>query len=88
MPDALEELFLARTDRNTNGTISHEWDRVLFWRDMERLIDGGFARPVACPPENESSRRNRRCFRDTATGIVYMYVEGWERGSPEFRKLA
>ena len=28
------------------------------------------------------------CFRELASGEIYVYVAGWERGSAEFRKLA
>jgi hypothetical protein len=40
-PGVLEDLFRTRTDRNSNGTISAEWDQVLLWRDIQRLIADG-----------------------------------------------
>jgi hypothetical protein len=86
MPGALEDIFRTRTDNNTKGTISTEWNRVLLWRDLERLMKDGFVESIACPSDAESFLRERQCFRDLATGEVYVYVAGWERGSPEFRK--
>jgi hypothetical protein len=35
----------------------------------------------------DSDFRERKYFRDLGTGEMYIYVSGWERGSPEFRKL-
>jgi hypothetical protein len=52
VPGALEDLFLARTDNNTNGTISTEWNRVLLWRDLERLMNDGFVGSINCPRVN------------------------------------
>lgn len=86
MPGALEDLFLARTDNNTKGTISTEWNRVLLWRDLERLVKDGSVERIECPAEAELLPRERQCFRDLGTGEAYVYVAGWERGSPEFRK--
>jgi hypothetical protein len=86
VPGALEDLFLARTDNNTNGTISTEWNRVLLWRDLERLMNDGFVGSINCPSDTEGRFREKQCFRDVGTGEIYVYVAGWERGSPEFRK--
>ncbi|HEX6495213.1 MAG TPA: hypothetical protein VF018_07010 [Acidobacteriaceae bacterium] len=86
MAGVLEDLFRVRTDRNTEGTISGEWDRILLRRDLERLIAEGFVEITHCSSCPDPRSRERLCFRDTSTGEVYLYVEGWERGSPEFRK--
>lgn len=86
MPGALEGLFLARTDNNAKGTISTEWNRVLLWRDLQRLVDEGSVQSIDCPFDDDPDFRERQCFRDIGTGEVYVYLAGWERGSSEFRK--
>jgi hypothetical protein len=86
MPSALEDLFQSRTDNNTKGTISSEWNRILLWRELERLIAEGAVEMIDCSADSDSIARERRCFREIGTGDVYLYVEGWERGSPEFRR--
>jgi hypothetical protein len=80
------KLSLARTDRYTNGTISGEWDRILLQRELERLIAEGIVEVIDCSPRPDTTFQETRCFRDTGTGDAYLYVDGWERGSPEFRK--
>jgi hypothetical protein len=87
MTGALADLFSTRTERNTKGTIRSEWDHELLHRDLARLIAEGVVENVPCPPHDGSDFRPSRCFRDVLTGETYVYVEGWERGSPEFRKV-
>ena len=86
MPGALEDIFRTRTDNNTKGTIGTEWNRVLLGKDLERLMKDGFVEQIGCPTDAEPVLREMQCFRDLFTGEVYVYLAGWERGSPEFRK--
>jgi hypothetical protein len=85
-PGVLEDVFSTRTDRNAKGTITTEWNRVLLWRDLQRLISEGAVEAAECPYNADQDSRERRCFRDIGNGDVYIYIAGWERGSPEFRK--
>jgi hypothetical protein len=55
-------------------------------RDLDRLIAEGLVSKVECTRDAETGLRERQCFRDLVTGEVYIYIEGWERGSPEFRR--
>jgi hypothetical protein len=72
MAGVLEDLFRARTDRNTNGTISGEWDRILLQRELERLIAEGVVDVIDCSPRPDTIFRERRCFRDVRSGEVYL----------------
>jgi len=84
-PSVLEDLFRTRTDRNSNGTISAEWDQVLVRRDIQGLIADGAIQQLDCLADAKDSRE-RKCFRDPGTGEIYVHIAGWERGCPEFRK--
>ena len=86
MPGTLEDVFRTRTEQNRTGTINSDWNHTLLWRDLDRLIEEGVVAKVECTNDVESSFRKRQCFRDLVTGEVYIYIEGWERGSPEFRR--
>ena len=87
MAGILEDLFNTRTDHAREGTLHTEWDRILFWRDLRRFIIEGLVEPISCPSTAPKDFRETLCFRDLGTGEVYVYVEGWERGAPGFRKL-
>lgn len=88
MAGFLKDVFKTRTDNNRKGTVSEEWNHVLLLRDLEPLIADGAIERLSCPKPEEPDFRNRQCLRDLGTGEVYVYVAGWERGSPEFRNLA
>ena len=79
-------IFFGPAPTATPGTISTGWNRVLLWRDLQRLVDDGIVERVNCQSDAQADSRERDCFREPATGDVYVYVTGWERGSPEFRK--
>lgn len=82
----LEDLYQTRTSRDRNGTISDEWNHALLLRDLDRLIDEGLAERVKNVREISADQRGQTWYRETSTGNLYVYVEGWERGSPEFRR--
>jgi hypothetical protein len=86
MLGVLENIFSTRTDNDRRGTISQEWNRILLWRDLERFIAEGLVERVECKTVSEADFRERQCFRETETGEIYVFIEGWERGCPEFRK--
>ena len=86
MPGALQNVFEIRTVGNHRGTIKSAWDDELLHRDLKRLIEGGFVERVG-QPSVDAIGRLRESFRDRETDEVYVYTEGWERGSPEFCKL-
>jgi hypothetical protein len=88
MNGVLQDLYETRTAGDRDGTIGDEWNRVLLWRDLERLIAKGRVVPSEVPAGEEAGFREKRYFRDVATGEIYVHVSGWERGSPEFRKLS
>jgi hypothetical protein len=89
MAGVLEDLFRMRTERNTLGTITGEWDHVLLWRDLDRLAAEGAVEAIDSPAtaDPDPDSRQRKYFRDLTTNEIYMYVGGSERGSPEFRKV-
>jgi hypothetical protein len=49
-------------------------------------IDSPTPPPIQNNISPELEEPNRQYFRDAVTGEVYVYISGWERGSPEFRK--
>ena len=83
---ALEGIFKTRTNNSHHGTIVTEWDSILLARDLHRLIAEGFVEQIAPPEDAEPGFTPRTYYHDRGTGEVYLYAEGWERGSPEFRK--
>lgn len=83
----LEDLYNTRTEQNTKGTIVSEWNHSLLWRDLNRLIAEGLVSTIECPTDLEREYVEHHCFRDNVTGETYVYIKGWERGSPEFRRL-
>ena len=86
--NSLEDLYQTRTNRDRNGTISDQWNHVLLLRDLDRLISEGCIEQLRNIHEVSPDLRDKTWYRETATGIVYVYVAGWERGSPEFRRDA
>jgi hypothetical protein len=84
----LEDVWETRTNNTRTGTVVTEWDKVLLWRDLRRLIAVGLVEPTDGPADNDPDPRERKYFRDVGTGEVYVYISGWERGSPEFRRQA
>lgn len=88
MLGVLEELYQQRTDNDRNGTGSSEWNRVLLWRDLQRLATEGLVAPAEAPEHAESDFRDRTYFGDLGTDEIHVFVAGWERESPEFRKQA
>jgi hypothetical protein len=81
----LEGLYLTRTNRDRNGTISDEWHRALLFRDLDRLVCEGAIERVRNVREISPDSREMIWYREISTGNLYVYVAGWERGSPEFR---
>ena len=86
MTSPLEDLYQTRTNRDRNGTISDQWNHVPLLRDLDRLISEGIVERVRNVREISADPRDKIWYRETATGILYVYVAGWERGSPEFRR--
>jgi hypothetical protein len=84
----LEDLYQTRTSRNRNGTILDEWNCVLLLRELDRLIHEGLAERVKNVREISPDQPDQTWFRETSTGNLYVYVKGWERGSPEFRRYS
>lgn len=82
----LEDLYQTRTNRDRNGTILDEWNRVLLFRDLDRLISQGFIERVENIREIRPAPREMIWYREFSTGNLYVYVEGCERGAPEFRR--
>ena len=80
----LEDLFQTRTMGNHYGTVLHN---SLLLSDLDRLEEQGVVERIACPFEVLEDSRERTCFLDLMSGDVYVYIAGWERGSPEFRKF-
>jgi len=60
---------------------------ILLLRELHRLIDEGVVERVTNIREISPDQRDKTWYRETASGILYVYVEGWERGSPEFRRF-
>jgi hypothetical protein len=69
---------------NHDGTVLHD---ALLHSDLKRLVAEGAVERVRCPFYALEDWRERTCFHDLITGDVYVYIAGWERGSPEFRKI-
>ena len=82
----LDDLYQTRTNRDRNGTVLDQWNHVLLLRDLQRLINEGLVERVTNIREISPDLRDKTWYRETATGMLYVYVEGWERGSPEFRR--
>ena len=82
------DLWETRTNNSRSGTLVTEWDNVLFWRDLHRLIAEGLVEQTDGPAGIDDGLRDRKYFREVGTGEVYVYLTGWERGSPEFRRHA
>jgi hypothetical protein len=87
MNSPLDDLYQTRTNHHRNGTVLDEWNHVLLLRDLQRLIDQGLVEREKIIREISPDRRDKRWYRETATGMLYVYVEGWERASPEFRRF-
>jgi len=87
MAGSLEDLFNTRTQHDRSGTLRGGCDETLFWRDLERLKTEGLVEEVQRPSDADSDFRETRYFRDLLTGETFVYVGGWERGSPEFRRV-
>ncbi len=84
----IEDLYQIRTNRDRNGTIPDEWNRVLLARDLDRLISEGLVERALNVREISPDTRDKVWFRELSTGDLYVYVDGWERGSPEFRRYS
>ena len=84
----LEDLYQTRTSRDGKGTIPDEWNHVLLQRDLERLIGQGLAKPVTSVREIPPDFREKVWYEEVGSGQLYVYVAGWERGSPDFRRHA
>jgi hypothetical protein len=84
----LEDLYQTRTKRDRNGTIPDEWNRVLLFRDLDSLVCAGEIERVRNVREISPDSREMIWYKEISTGNLYVYVAGWERGSPEFRKHA
>jgi hypothetical protein len=82
----LEDLYQTRTNRDGKGTIPDEWNHMLLQRDLERLISQGLVQPVTSVREIPPDFREKVWYQEVTTGDLYVYVPGWERGSPEFRR--
>jgi hypothetical protein len=82
----LDDLYQTRTNRDRNGTIPDEWSRVLLFRDLDRLIIQGAIERMGNVREISPDPREKTWYREASTGDVYVYVEGGERSSPEFRR--
>jgi hypothetical protein len=82
----LEDLYQTRTNRDRKGTIPDGWNHKLLFRDLDRLICEGSIERLQNIREISADDRKRIFYRETSTGNLYVYVEGWERGFPEFRK--
>ena len=87
MKGPLADILDTRTEQDKQGTIRSEWDHILFWRDMDRFIEEGLVERAGSIEPTVQDFRERQCFRELGTGDIYVYIAGWERGSPEFRKL-
>lgn len=85
---SLDDLYQTRTNRDGKGTVPDEWNHVLLQRDLERLIGQGLVRPVFGVREIPPDFRQKVWYEEVDTGHLYVYVAGWERGSPEFRRHA
>jgi hypothetical protein len=84
----LDDLYQIRTNRDRNGTIPDEWNRVLLTRNLDRLISEGSVERAPKVREISPDTREKAWFRELSTGDLYVYVDGWERGSPEFRRYS
>jgi hypothetical protein len=86
MMSLLEDLYQTRTNRDRNGTIPDQWNHVLLLRDLHRLISDGLVERVSSLREISTDPRDKTWYQEISTGDLYVYVDGWERGSPEFRR--
>ena len=84
---ALEDLYRTRTAQDRRGRIRSQWDHVLLFRDLDRLIEQGKIENFDQVIDPERDGLERRYFRDLGTNEIYVFVEGWDKGPPEFRKL-
>jgi hypothetical protein len=84
----LEDLFQTRTNRDRLGTIPDESNHVLLLRDLERLLGQGLIQRMSNIREISADFRGKTFFQEVASGHLYVYVDGWERGAPEFRSYA
>jgi hypothetical protein len=80
MAGVLEDVVNVRT--NGNGTLRSEWDDILLWRDLERLIAAGMVREITRADGIEG-----KWFLDCTTSEIYQYLPAWERGSARFERL-
>lgn len=80
MAGFLEDVVNVRT--NGNGTLLSEWDDILLWRDLERLIADGMVREIT-----RADGIDGKWFLDCTTNEIYQYLPAWERGSPRFERL-
>jgi hypothetical protein len=80
----LQELFDVRT--NGTGYVNSQWDDTLLLRDLKQLEHEQLIEEITKPFVHMTGLRHR-WFREVGSGDVFEYVEGWERGSPKFRKL-
>jgi hypothetical protein len=55
-------------------------------RDLERLISEGLVERLRNIREISSDLRDKTWYRETEIEVLYVYVPGWEWGSPEFRR--
>lgn len=88
MISLLDDLYQTRTNRDRNGTVLDQWNHILLLRDLHRLIEEGLVERVKNICEISPDPRERNWYRELSTGELYVYVTGWERGSPEFRRCS
>jgi hypothetical protein len=82
----LEDLFRTRTNRDRLGTIPNESDDVLLMRDLDSLSGQGLIKRMPNILEISADSREKTFFQEIASGELYVYVERWDRGAPEFRR--
>jgi hypothetical protein len=63
-----------------------EWNQVLLFRDLDRLINQGFIKRVENIREISPAPREMIWYKELSTGNLYVYVAGGERSAPEFRR--
>jgi len=76
----LEDLYLTRTNRDRDGTISERWNHELLHRDLERLINEGLVERVTNVRELPPYSREKTWYQEIATGNLYVYVAPCEAG--------
>ncbi|HKO19386.1 MAG TPA: hypothetical protein VJU82_10925 [Acidobacteriaceae bacterium] len=86
MISPLEDLYQTRTNRDRKGTIPDRWNDALLQRDLERLISEGLVERLTNIREIPPDLREKNWYQEVATGNLYVYIDAWDRGGPEFRR--